>query len=282
MEIDLIRGESDTNVKIEKFQVQLSEWTGPYDLLLQVIEEKNLNILDLNISVLLDGYLHYLEKLEFVDLDDAGEFLVVAATLAQIKSKLLLPAEEKEEQDEEGDPRAELARYLMEYQKIKQAAEHLRELPILGRDVFVKGLREHFEGLEAEGRGKLFQLVKGFQKAVQRVEVQQPFQIEREDVSVSERFLEIFELVKSQRELNFDSLMPSNRSKVYLIASFLAVLELVRMKKIKLAQRDLNGPVFLEYCEGATAEDVVHSEFDVPKAEEEAPMATESQGEISA
>lgn len=268
MEIDLIRAEEETaTAKVEKFQVQISEWSGPYDLLLQVIDEKELNILDLNISVLLEGYLSYLEHLDFVDLDDAGEFLVVAATLAQIKSKLLLPEDEKQSEEEEEDPRAELARYLMEYQKIKKAAEQLRDMPVLGRDVFIKGLQEQFEGFEGEGRGTLFQLVKGFQKAVRRVEVQQPFQIEREDVSVSERFNEIFELVQTQSEVNFDHLVPEGHSKVYLIASFLAVLELVRMKKVQLFQREYAGPVFLKYREGATLEDVVHSEFDEPQDE---------------
>lgn len=258
----LIKAQEESLVKPEKFQVQISDWHGPYDLLLKIIEEKELNLFDLNISILLEGYLGYLENLSMIDLDDAGEFLVVAATLAQIKSKMLLPKEEKDTEEEEVDPRAELASYLIEYQKIKQAAERLREMPILGRDVFVKGLHEHFEGLDADGRGTLFQLVKGFQKAVKRVEVQQDFQIEMENVSVSERFSDIFSQVKNHKEISFDSLFDETATKIYIISSFLAVLELIRMKKIQIFQREMDGPVFLGFREGATTDDVVHSEFD--------------------
>jgi segregation and condensation protein A len=258
----LIKAKEETLEKPEKYQVHFSDWYGPYDLLLKVIEEKELNLFDLNIAILLDGYLQYLESLTMIDLDDAGEFLIVAATLAQIKSKMLLPKEETVSEEDEVDPRAELASYLIEYQKIKQAAERLREMPILGRDVFVKGLHEHFEGLDTEGHGTLFQLVKGFQKAVKRVEVRQDFQIEKENVSVSDRFSEIFLEVKSQKELSFDRLLSDSSSRIFIIASFLAVLELIRMKKIQIFQRDLDGPVFLAFREGATSEDVVHSEFD--------------------
>jgi len=260
----LIRAaEAESLVVTEKFTVVLPQWTGPYDLLLQVIQEQNLNLFDLNISVLLDHYLQYLEQLEAIDIDEAGEFVVVAATLAQIKSKMLLPVDPNEKtEEEEEDPRAELVRYLIEYQKIKQAADQLRDRPLLGRDVFVKGAREEFEGLESEGHGKLFQLVKGFQKALARADIQLPFEVEMEDVSVSDRFQEVFSRVQIQKEVCFDDFLPSGRSKSYLIASFLAVLELVRMKKISILQRIIDGPLFLIYREGATSEDVVHSEFD--------------------
>jgi len=246
----------------EKFIVELPQWSGPYDLLLQVIDEQDLNLFDLNISLLLEHYLIHLQNLDVVDIDEAGEFLVVAATLAQIKSKMLLPAEERSEEEEEEDPRKKLVQYLIEYQKIKQVAEQLRERPLLGRDVFVKGARESFDGLEAEGSGKLFQLVKGFQKAMLRNRIQTPFAIEMEEVSVSERFKEIFALIESKREIEFEHCLPAGQSKVYLIASFLAVLEMVRMKKILVLQREIDGPLYLQFKEGATAEDVVHSEFD--------------------
>jgi len=260
----LIRAaEVDLPAVTKKFTVVLPQWTGPYDLLLQVIQEQDLNLFDLNISILLDHYLQYLEQLESIDIDEAGEFVVVAATLAQIKSKMLLPVDPNEKnEEEEGDPRAELVRYLIEYQKIKQAADQLRARPLLGRDVFVKGAQEVFEGLETEGHGKLFQLVKGFQKALARADIQLPFEVEMEDVSVSDRFQEVFSRVQTSREVCFEDFLPIGRSKSYLIASFLAVLELVRMKKVLILQRIIDGPLFLIYREGATSEDVVHSEFD--------------------
>lgn len=260
--LDLVKAPEESLHRQEKFQVSIPQWTGPYDLLLKVIDEQELNLLDLNISVLLEHYLQHLQNLDTIDLDEAGEFLVMAATLAQIKSKLLLPKEETEDEEEEEDPRAELVRNLVEYQKIKQAADFLREQPVLGRDVFTKGLRESFQGLEGEGRGTLFQLVKGFQKAIQRVQAQEPFEVEQEHINVSQRFHEIFESLREKSELQFESLLQEGQGKVFLIATFLATLELVRMKKIEILQREVGGPVFLVFKEGATEADVVHSEFD--------------------
>lgn len=261
-QIGLVRAPEEQLSAAEKYQVHLPDWTGPYDVLLKVIDEQEMNLLDLDIAKLLEHYLVYIKELEVINLDEAGEFLVVAATLAQIKSKMLLPDEKSEEEEEEIDPRAELVQYLIEYQKFKKAAEQLRERPILGRDVFEKGRKEIFQGLEAEGRGKLFQLVKGFQKAIQRVELNQDFEVEMEEVSVSERFHDIFAQVEKHRQVAFEDFLPEGKSKTFLIASFLAVLELVRMKKVGILQRLMDGPVFLEYREGATDADVVHSEFD--------------------
>jgi len=259
---DLIRVQEEAVSATEKFQVELPQWTGPYDLLLKVIDEQNLNLLDLNIVILLQHYLEYLDQLDVVNLDEAGDFLVVGATLAQIKSKMLLPEEEREAEEEEEDPRAQLVHYLMEYQKIKKAAEELKERPLLGRDVFVKGMPELFQGAEGEGHGTLFQLVKGLQKALKRNLVDQKFEIEQEEVSVSERFQEVFKRIREENEASFDSFFPPNKGKSFLIATFLAVLELVRMKKIRILQRESHSDIFLIYQPGATSEDVIHSEFD--------------------
>src|SRR5690349_13907863 len=127
----LVRAEAEILGPQEKYQVTLPAWTGPYDVLLQVIDEQDLNLLDLDISILLEHYLEFIRTSEHINLDEAGEFLVVAATLAQIKSKLLLPKEEGPQEEEEKDPREDLVRYLMEYQKIKQAAELLKDRPLL-------------------------------------------------------------------------------------------------------------------------------------------------------
>lgn len=258
----LIRNHDEEFAAAEKYTVHLPQWTGPYDLLLKVIDEQELNLFDLNIFILLDHYLEHLKDLKTIDLDEAGEFILVGATLAQIKSKMLLPVEEKDDEEEEEDPRAKLVQYLLEYQRIKQAADQLRDRPILGRDTFVKGSREVFEALEGEGQGKLFQLVKGFQRALKRATPSAMFEVEQEEVSVSDRFQEIFDLLESKREVSFEAFLPEGRGKVYLIASFLAVLELVRMKKVFVLQRVVDGPLFIRFNEGATGEDVIHSEFD--------------------
>lgn len=267
----LLKAQDDESQHHEKYQVTLGDWVGPYDVLLQVIQDQELNLLDLNISVLLDHYLEYIEKMPEMDINEASEFLVVAASLAQIKSKLLLPKDEVEEEEQEEDPRQQLVDYLLEYQKIKKVAQELRERPLLGRDVFVKGGRESFPAIEAEGHGKLFQLVKGFQKAIERAGNQKEFEISVEEVSVADRFHEIFRLVSVEKEVLFDDLLPAGSSKVYLIASFLAVLEMIRMKKARVLQRDQGERIFIVYKEGATDDDVVHSEFDAPPSESEEP-----------
>ncbi len=261
-ERELLRAPEEDLQKQEKYQVQLQTWTGPYDILLQVIDDQDLDLFDLDISKLLEHYLVYLESLSIIDIDEAGEFLVVAATLAQIKSKLLLPKEETAVEVEEKDPREDLVRYLMEYQKIKAAAELLGERPVLGRDVFVKGNKETFEGIEAEGKGTLFQLVKGFQKAMRDLGAQTPMAFTVEAVSVSERFQDIFNELKSRRELEFADIIGLSPSKTYLIASFLALLELARLKKIKIYGAVDGDGLFIRIVEGAEFGDV-HSEFDV-------------------
>lgn len=249
----------------EKYQVKLPQWTGPYDLLLQVIEEQKLNLFDLDIACLLDHYLRYLETLEFVDIDEGGEFLLVAATLAQIKSKLLLPKEEQTTEEEEKDPRAELAHYLQEYQKFKQAAELLREQPLLGRDVFLKGGRELFEGLEVEGHGSLFQLARGFQRMLQELKAEEPFQISKEEWSVSDRMRTLIMQLQEKKEIVFeDCLQFSNR--VLVIVTFLAILELARLEKIKIFQRLGTAPIILQWVEGVDM-NIQKSEFDQPMAE---------------
>lgn len=258
--VDLVKAPHEGFAAKEKFQVSVAAWHGPYDLLLQVIEEQNLNLLDLDISVLLHHYLDYLEKSLEIDIDEAGDFIVVGATLAQIKSKLLLPKDENEVLEEEKDPREDLVRYLMEYQKIKQAADQLRDRPLLGRDVFTKGIREHFEGIEGEGHGTLFQLVKGFQTALRDLRASQPMSFEMEHVSVSDRLHEIIEILKIQRELCFEDLLPPEMTKVFIIATFLATLELVRLKQIQLFATP-DRRVYLRLKEAGGSENLI-SEFD--------------------
>ncbi|MDB5038106.1 MAG: chromosome segregation and condensation protein ScpA [Bacteriovoracaceae bacterium] len=258
---ELLRAPHEEVIIAEKYQVTLPAWTGPYDVLLQVIHDQELNLLDLDISVLLEHYLVYIQNSTAIDIDEAGEFLVVAATLAQIKSKLLLPKEEVPEVEEK-DPREDLVRYLQEYQKIKQAAELLGERPLLGRDVFLKGTKEVFEGAETDGRGTLFQLVRGFQKALRDVRASEPMAFQTETVTVSERLRQIFAELNKSRELEFTDLLEVSPTKTYLIITFLALLELVRLKKIKFFQNKDSDGLYFKIVEGAGEEDLVHSEFD--------------------
>jgi len=258
---DLIQAEARTTSVKEKYQVKLPDWSGPYDILLKVIDEQNLNLLDLDISILLGHYLEYIQDPEKIDIDEAGEFLVVASTLAQIKSRLLLPQEEKIE-EEEIDPREELVRYLQEYQKIKRVAAFLRDQPLLGRDVFAKGAREAFQGIEGQGKGTLFQLVKGFQKAILLARKDEPLDIDRELISVSQRIKEVYQMLQKKGDLAFDELLAKGASKSSTIASFLSVLELVRLKGIRIYQVEEGAALYLKFIVGGPAQEMIQSEFD--------------------
>ncbi len=275
---ELIRAVDEAVSAQPKYQVSIPDWSGPFDILLQVIDERDLNLLDLDISELLSGYLEHLSNSPHIDVEEAGEFLVVGATLAQIKSKLLLPKDETEVPEEEIDPRAELVRYLMEYQKIKQAAALLGERPILGRDVFLKGAREHFQGVEGQGSGSLFQLVKGFQKVLREIKAQDGIRFDREEVPVSQRLQEVFQMVSERQEVEFTELLTAAASKVFIVVTFLSILELVRLKKIKLHQLEVDGPIYLRSVEGASSEDLLASEFDESQSisDEERVNATQS------
>jgi len=265
---ELVRAPSAAAIATSaKYQVQLAEWSGPYDVLLQVIDDQELDLLNLDISILLEHYILYLETCPIIDIEEAGEFLLVAATLAQIKSKLLLPKEEQTEDLDEKDPREDLVRYLIEYQKIKQAADLLRDRPILGRDVFLKGTREQFEGMESDGRGTLFQLVRGFQKAMKELRAHTRMDISREEISVSVRLQEIlFQFASAEGSSRFlELLQDSSRSKTYIIVTFLAVLELIRLKKIKITPVvDSAEDFYLQIGDSVSLEshELLQSEFD--------------------
>lgn len=271
----------DEVVDAPRFQVELPEWSGPYDLLLQVIDEQKLDIFNLDISKLLEHYLIFLEGLKAIDLDDAGEFLVVAATLAQIKSKMLLPKEEQPEEEAEKDPREDLVRYLLEYQKIKKAAEALGERPLVGRDVFLKGYQEKFEGAELPGKGNLYQLIKSFQTVLREARSQPQMNIRRESVSVSERLKEILADLERETDLDFEETLKAENDKLFIIASFLAVLELVRLKQIQIFTLE-SGHIRIRRILGATLDGFV-SEFDESgETAEEVPEGLIASGERGA
>ena len=237
-------------------------------MLLQVIEDQNLNLLDLDISILLTHYLASIENAPDIDIDEGGEFIVLGATLAQIKSKLLLPQDPTEE-IEEKDPREDLVRYLQEYQNIKKAAELLKDIPLLGRDVFTKGIREAFEGAESEGHGTLFQLVKGFQNALRDLRASTPMEVSTERFSVSDRMKEVAEQIEREKEVVFEDLLRATASKLFVIASFLAVLELVRLKQIQLFQGDGPGAHLYLRWKGDVQLNELVSEFDENPIESE-------------
>jgi segregation and condensation protein A len=188
--------------------------------------------------------------MEFLNLDIAGEFILMAATLAHIKSKMLLPKEAGiDEGEEEIDPRAELVAQLLEYQKYKDAAEKLSNRELLNRDVFSRGGTSEpplsAEGTEPALEATLFQLLDAFQGVLTKIKHLKDYEVTSEPVSVREMMMLIGERLKREKSFSFESLFDKTSRKAQLIATFLALLELLRLTAAVAYQQDQFGPVYI-------------------------------------
>jgi segregation and condensation protein A len=232
------------------YRVELPTFEGPLDLLLHLIEEHELDIFDIPIAFVAAKFVEYVTLLHDLNIDVASEYLVMAATLAHIKSKMLLPPspdQQEEVQEEEVDPRAELVRRLLEYQKYKNAAERLGGAPVLGRDVFVRGI----PGSEVEGRVpiaglSLFRLLDAFQVVLSRAKATIDHQIDLERFSITDRINELSEILRRGRRVAFVELFEGQSTRAELIITFLALLEMTRLRLTKLFQDDPLGPIEVE------------------------------------
>ena len=238
---------------VHPYRVALDGFEGPLDLLLHLIKENQVDIYHIPVAKITDQYLETLEMMETLNLEVAGEFLLMAATLAHIKSKLLLPPDESQEdpEDEGRDPREELVRRILEYQKYKNAAQQLLARPILGRDVFKRELTiwPRRDGEEAPElmEVSLFKLVDAFSKVLKRLELIVPNEVEREGVSVADCVSLVIEKLRSSPEgtLRFDDLFENPSTKERLVSTFLALLELVKRGMVRVFQADAFSDISL-------------------------------------
>ena len=232
------------------YRVQLPTFEGPLDLLLHLIEEHELDIRDIPIAFIAEKYVEYITLMDELNIDTASEYLVMAATLTHIKSKMLLPTPPKDQEDEEDaelDPRAELVRRLLEYQKYKHAAEQLASHDVLGRDVFPRGLPAPQVDGPAQIAGlSLFKLLDAFQAVVSRARVTLDHQIDVERFSITDRINELSDLLRQSSRLTFEDLFVGQRSRIDLIVTFLALLEMTRLRLTRLTQGGPYEPIFVE------------------------------------
>jgi len=231
------------------YKVKLNIFEGPLDLLLFLIKREKIDIYDIPIAKIAAQYLEYIELMKLLDLEIAGEYLVVAATLMQIKSKMLLPKSEEEEEEEEGeDPREELVRRLLEYKKYKDAADRLREMHDEHKGVF---LREGTGGKERimpdDGaeyfEASLFDLIIAFRKVLKEVPKDVFHRVVRNKFTVGDKIHQIYHLLAQSARIYFLSLFEKAQDKDEAIVIFLAVLELIKMREILVAQRQLYGEI---------------------------------------
>ena len=233
------------------FRIELPNFEGPVDLLLHLIRKHELDILDLPISFITDKYLEYLGLMENLNLDVASEYLVMAATLAHIKSKTLLPRPPEDQDDDEldeHDPRAELIRRLLEYQKYKTVAADLGERAIAGRDVFSRGTPPPTaDGPAPLAQVSVFKLLDALKKIAERVNATISLEVDAERMSIQERIGGLVDLLRERRRCRFDELFEDVSTSYDLVVTFLALLEMAKMRLASIYQTDHEEPIYLEY-----------------------------------
>jgi segregation and condensation protein A len=220
------------------YTFRLEGFEGPLDLLLHLIQKNELDIFNIPIALITEQYLEYLQLIKVLNLDVAGEYLLMASTLLHIKSKMLLPKSLEGEEEEE-DPRAELVRRLLEYQRYKQAAGELEKRPMLDRDVFIRLMPAEPEEVTEEERIEvnLFELLEAFRQVLERVRLETVHEVILEPLSVEDKIQEILALLaRENRSMAFHRLFPEQVSRRVVVITLLAILELVKMKRIRIFQ----------------------------------------------
>ncbi len=221
------------------YKVKLDIFEGPLDLLLHLIKEQKIDIYDIPIALITGQYVEYLEMMKTLNLDIAGEFLVMAATLTHIKSKMLLPSQETEDEEtEEGDPREELVRRLLEHKKYREAALGLREKESYQREIFTreKGDISSVDDEDLLVDVTVFDLLNAFKMVMKDISYKVPYEISIDEMSVSEKQNYIMDRLNEFHTITFDSLFAVMTHRIEVVATFLALLELIRLRVIRIQQ----------------------------------------------
>jgi segregation and condensation protein A len=256
MPFAIVRGEpvvtlpKDLYIPPDALEVILEAFEGPLDLLLYLIKRQNIDILDIPIAEITRQYMAYVELMKGLRLELAAEYLVMAAMLAEIKSRMLLPRPESADEDEE-DPRAELIRRLQEYERYKQAAEDLDALPRLHRDLF----QTHAEFPDKLVHRpppdvSLDEILMAMQDVLRRAEMFTHHRIEREPLSVRERMSRVLDAVSSEGFTEFTQLFKIEEGRPGVVVTFLAVLELIKESLLELVQAEAFGPIHVKAVAG--------------------------------
>ncbi|PYM00970.1 MAG: chromosome segregation protein ScpA [Verrucomicrobia bacterium] len=230
------------------YKVKLEIFEGPLDLLLYLIKRDELDIYDISIERITRQYLEYLQAFKELNIDVAGEFIVMAANLLYIKSRSLLPVDQQppEEEAEEDDPRWELIRQLIEYKKFKEAAAQLHDRAVEQENIFVRGEISTSESVRPLLLGEvgIFQLINAFQNVIKRVEAREELQqIFGENYTVSDKIEVILARVSEGGALKFSELFAEMASRVEIVVTFLALLELIRLKQVRAMQPGQFGEI---------------------------------------
>ncbi len=220
------------------YKVKLEVFEGPLDLLLYLIKKNEIDIYDIPIAAITEQYLEYLELMRMLDLNIAGEFLVIAATLIHIKSKMLLPPDEKELlPEEEEDPREELVRRLVEYKKFKEVAGILQDLESQRKKMFTRDIPFEVEPGEVFFEASLFDLITAFTRVLKDVPKEMFQEIIKDEFTVERSMHDLLHMLVKTPVMSLFDLFKNAKNKPEIIATFLAVLELIRLKEIIVVQK---------------------------------------------
>jgi segregation and condensation protein A len=272
------------------YSVTLPSFEGPLDLLLHLCQKHELDILDIPIGFVTEKYLEYLEIMRLAagqfGLDVASEYLLMAATLAHIKSKMLLPAPPPGQEDEaseiEEDPREALIKRLLEYQKYKQAAADLAARGVTGRDVFTRGvvLEEAVNpGLAPLAEVPLYSLLEAFQAVLGRAKVKMSHDIVADRLSLSDRMNELSDILKARKRVTFDTLFEGVATRFDLVITFLALLEMCKLRMTRIFQTEPLAPIYVELAATDDEEPVAVTDSPAEPAAAPSPESTGSTGE---
>ena len=252
-------------------QVFLEAFEGPLDLLLYLIRRQNIDVLDIPIAEITKQYVKYIDVMKELQLELAGEYLLMAAMLAEIKSRMLLPRPETVEEDEE-DPRAELVRRLQEYERFKKAAEDISDLPRLERDVFVASADAPERKITTKMPDvTMKELLLAFHDVLQRAEMFSNLQLLREPLSVRQRMSEILTRIKANDFTGFSDLFDPEEGRMGVAVTFIAILELLRESVIEVVQSEQFAPLHIRAASSVrlVGDDDQGSEEDPNSLEEE-------------
>lgn len=234
----------------ETYSVHLDAFDGPLDLLLHLIRKNELDICNIPIAVITRQYLDYIKLLKELNLEVAGDFLLMASTLVHIKSRMLLPKDEQEEgEEEELDPKAELVRRLLEYQRYKEAGQVIGARALLGREVFARSCPDLDLSAAQNDEGPLeldlFDLVDAFRALLARIPAESFHDVAPDDTfSIADCINEILSLLQERDTLQFDELLQEELTRERIIVTFLALLELCRLKLIRIFQNERHGRIW--------------------------------------
>ena len=227
-----------------EYKVKLERFEGPLDLLLYLIKKQEINIYDIPIAKITEQYLEYIRMLEFLNLELAGEFLVMAATLMRVKARMLLPPKEEEDEEIE-DPRKQLVQQLLEYQRFKEAAGKLDAMKYQRSLLYARPEQDiEADVTEVDYDYNLFDLIASFQKVLERAKVR-VVDVRAEETSIEEKIEFLKEKLAQQKVIEFEDLFSGDTRPVDLIATFLALLEMLRLRLARIKQTKPFGRIWI-------------------------------------